>query len=86
MTDKYFLSAKLGAETVEREVSLTEYCKAERQAGFRPKLSSDHPSYMLTPATGGFSSGGIGGRVQYGTYVREPRHDAPTGQIEKGSI
>lgn len=62
--NKYYLSAKLGSE--EREVSLEEYCQAERNAGFRPKMSSDHPDYMKTPATGGFSSGNISGRIKYG--------------------
>jgi hypothetical protein len=62
---KYYLSAVLGGDKIEREVPLEEYCKAERQAGFRPKLSSDHPNYMTTPATGGFSSGGLSGRTKY---------------------
>lgn len=62
---RYFLSAKLGDETIEREVSLEEFCKAERSAGFRPKLWSGDPAYMTTPATGGFSSGNISGRTEY---------------------
>ena len=63
---RYFLSCKLGAEKVEREVTLEEYCKAERAAGFRPKLWSSDPAYMTTPATGGFSNGdGISGRIEY---------------------
>lgn len=64
--NKYFLSANIAGEEIEREVSLEEYCKAERSAGFRPKMCSTHPNYMRTPATGGFgSSAGIGGRVKY---------------------
>ena len=63
---KYFLSVKLGEETIEREVSKEEFCRAERAAGFRPKISSDDPRYMTTCATGGFSSsGGISGYVRY---------------------
>jgi hypothetical protein len=62
---KFFLSAQLGGETVEREVTKEEWIKAERQAGFRPRLSSDHPDYMKLPATGGFSNGTISGRIQY---------------------
>ena len=50
----------------ESEVTLEEYCKAERQAGFRPKLPSTDPAYMTTPATGGFSSGSISGNIKYG--------------------
>lgn len=63
--NRYFLSATLGGETVEREVTLEEFCKAERAAGFRPKLWSGDPAYMTTPATGGFGGSGIRGRVEY---------------------
>lgn len=61
---KFFLShPQLG----EREVTKEEYIKAERAAGFRPKMSSDDPRYMSTIATAGFSSsGGIRGSVEYG--------------------
>jgi len=52
----YFLSSTLAGEKFEKEVSLEEYCRAERNAGFKPKMSSDNPKYMTTPATGGFSS------------------------------
>lgn len=65
-TYRYFLSAKLGSETVEREVTLEEFCRAERASGFRPKMSSSDPRYMTTPATGGFGiSGGMSGRAEY---------------------
>ena len=71
--DRYFLSATLAGEKVEREVSLKEFCAAERAAGFRPKMSSSDPAYMTTPATGGFStSNGISGRTE---YVKENPHD-----------
>lgn len=30
MPYKYFLSARIGEEVIEREVSVEEYCKAER--------------------------------------------------------
>lgn len=59
---RYFLCATLGDEKVEREVTLEEFCKAERAAGFRPKMWSGDPRYMTTPATGGFSSGVVSGR------------------------
>ena len=63
---RYFLSCLLGGEKVEREVTLEEFCRAERAAGFRPKLWSGDPAYMTTPATGGFSnSNGISGRTEY---------------------
>jgi len=63
---RYFLTVTIAGEKIEREVSLEEFCNAERQAGFRPKLSSDNPQYMTTPATGGFgSSSGISGHIHY---------------------
>ena len=66
MTYKYFLSVTLGGEKIEREVTLEEFCKAERAAGFRPKMWSGHPKYMTTVATGGFSgSGGVSGSIMY---------------------
>lgn len=65
-TKRYFLSVKLAGEKIEREVTLEEFCKAERAAGFYPKLWTGHPEFMTTPATGSFGSGeGISGRVQH---------------------
>jgi hypothetical protein len=58
---KYYLShAQLG----EKEVTKEEFIAAERAAGFRPKLSSNHPDYMKVCATGGFGIGGISGRIE----------------------
>ena len=66
MTYKYFLRVTLAGEKIKREVSIEEFCKAERAAGFRPKLSSCDPKYMTTPATGGFSAGGsVSGSVEW---------------------
>jgi hypothetical protein len=46
------------------QVTKSEWIRAERSAGFRPKMSSDHPEYMDTYATGGFgSSYGIAGSL-----------------------
>jgi hypothetical protein len=60
--ERYELSGTwIGAEW--REVSKKEWIQAERSAGFRPKMSSDHPDYMNTCATGGFSNGSIRGRI-----------------------
>ena len=64
--DRYFLSVELAGERIEKEVSLEEYCKAERAAGFRPKCSSDEPQYWTTPATAGFTGCGKSGRIKYG--------------------
>ena len=62
---KYFLSVQLLGEKLEREVTLEQFCSAERGAGFRPKMSSTDPRYMSTPATGGFSDGTTSGRIEY---------------------
>ncbi len=63
---KYYLGVTIAGEYIEREVSLEEFCKAERAAGFRPKLWSGDAAYMTTPATGGFGGDdGIRGRVEY---------------------
>ena len=63
---KYFLKA--AHESAWKEVSLSEFCRAERDAGFYPRrLTPDHPDYMTTPATGSFGSRGMEGRVEYGT-------------------
>jgi hypothetical protein len=64
-TYKYFLGVTFGSEKIEREVSVEDFCKAERQAGFYPKLWSGDTAFMTTPATGGFSSSGVSGRVEY---------------------
>lgn len=77
---RYFLSATIAGEKIEREVTLEEFCKAERAAGFRPKLWSGDPRYMKTPATGGFSNNsGISGRTEYVPNL-ELRGDAPEAQ------
>jgi len=59
--EKYFLTY----DGVKKEVSKKDWIKAEREAGFRPKLSSDHPLYMESCATGGFSCGYICGSIEY---------------------
>lgn len=63
MSERYELKADF---TDWVEVPKAEWIRAERAAGFRPKMASDDPRYMDTPATGGFySSGGISGRIRY---------------------
>ena len=61
MADRYQLRADFLGEWID--VSKEDYIKAERQAGFRPKLPSDHPDYMKKCATGGFGGFGISGRI-----------------------
>lgn len=47
-------------------VTKEEWIKAERRAGFRPKMSSDDPRYMQVCATAGFTGpSGISGKVEY---------------------
>lgn len=65
MTERYFLKITVGAHEAEWEVTKEEWVEAERAAGFRPKVSSDHPDYMKVCATGGFTSGPISGRIEY---------------------
>lgn len=67
--EKYFLKAEWQPD--KQEVTKEQWIKAERAAGFRPKLSSDHPEYMTTCATGGFHSGGVSGSISYEAVKKE---------------
>lgn len=58
--NRYFLYAVLGGEKVEREVDLAQYVAAERAAGF-----SGHGPERNRPATAAWSSGNVGGHVEY---------------------
>lgn len=60
---KFYLKA--GWEKDYREVTKEEFIRAERAAGFRPKLASSDPEYMNTLATGGFSNMEIFGKIEY---------------------
>lgn len=56
MSDRYMLRNR-GSDAEYIEVPKKEWIRAERRAGFQPKeIASDHPKYMSTCATGGFSS------------------------------
>lgn len=48
------------------EVTRAAWIECERRAGFRPAMSRDHPDYMDTTATGGFSAGRHSGKIEYG--------------------
>ena len=68
---KYFLSI-LGINGVdiagsEVEVTREEWLTAERRAGFWPTHGGDGP------ATGGFSGGGVHGRIEYDDVPRIPK-------------
>lgn len=66
MTDhhiRHFLKADFADNWTE--VSKEAWIKAERAAGFRPKMSSSNPRYMETYATGSFSGNGISGCLRY---------------------
>lgn len=59
MRQRYFLSLDIeGAEP--QEVTLEQWVKAERAAGFWPK-GEDRGQ----PATGGFGARGVRGRIEY---------------------
>lgn len=60
--NRHFLKAAFAREWTE--VSREEWIKAERAAGFRPRMSSDDPRYMDVYATGGFSGNGVSGRLE----------------------
>lgn len=61
--DKYLLRYGDGEE---KEVTKEDWIRAERNAGFRPKLPHDHPNFMKVCATGGFGSrSNVEGRVKY---------------------
>lgn len=59
----YWLKAEGIPGSTWVKVSKEDWIKAERAAGFRPKLSSDHPDYMKVCATGGFGDGRINGAI-----------------------
>lgn len=54
---KYYLKGNW--ESGWTEVTKDDWIRAERSAGFRSKFGDDHE------ATGGFSGGGISGRIEY---------------------
>ena len=62
---RYFLQTDSNIGSKKKEVTVEEYCKAERKAGFFPKLPRTDPKFMTTPATAGFSNGIITGSIRY---------------------
>lgn len=68
-TLKYLLKAD--HQTSWDEVTKEQWIKAERSAGFRPKMSSCHPEYMSTCATGGFGGDGVQGRIERNKEILE---------------
>jgi hypothetical protein len=62
---KYFIKEGDGPE---REVTVEQYCRAERRSGFYPRgIGPDDPRYLQRPATAGFGSSfsNVSGRIQY---------------------
>lgn len=55
---KYFVTRN----GVEREVTVSEFCSAERSAGFR---GPGHHETPMSPATHSFGNNGISGRTSY---------------------
>jgi hypothetical protein len=64
-TEKYILYSAINDRITQREVSKLEFIKAEREAGFRPKMASNDPRYMTVCATGGFAGAYKGGIIKY---------------------
>tara|TARA_R110000823_G_scaffold101636_10_gene218347 strand:+ start:1669 stop:1890 length:222 start_codon:yes stop_codon:yes gene_type:complete len=65
----YFLKGPHQLEWTE--VTKEEWVKAERTAGFYPKLPRDDSRFMTTCATGGFSGANIRGKIEYPTVPGE---------------
>lgn len=61
--EKYYLRAS--DEAPWQRVTKEAWIKAERAAGFRPKLPSTDPAYATTCATGGFGGSGVQGKIVY---------------------
>ncbi len=62
MAVRYYVGPGIGQEKFE--VTREEYIKAERAAGFRPKISGDHPAYMKTVATSSFGGNNLDGEIR----------------------
>ena len=62
-TETYWLKANGIPGSTWQKVSKEHWIKAERQAGFRPKLWSGDPNYMKVCATAGFGNGQISGSI-----------------------
>lgn len=67
MVERYLLKADW--QTSWQTVSKEEWIRAERSAGFRPKVSSDDPRYMQICATAGFSGNGVSGKIGSAAYI-----------------
>jgi hypothetical protein len=61
--EKFWLKATSIPGSKWIEVSKEDWIKAERRAGFRPKLWSGHVDCMKICATGGFGDGSIAGSI-----------------------
>lgn len=69
-TEKYYLKAD--HQTEWDEVTREQFIAAEQAAGFQSKFGPNHP------ATGGFTGGGMRGRVEYVT--EQPRPEQAGGE------
>ena len=58
---KFYLKGEWQGDDEWTEVSKEKFVRAERAAGFRNTMGRPDE-----PATGGFSGGGVEGRVRYG--------------------
>lgn len=62
-TTRHFLKADFSDKW--EEVSKEKWIRAERSAGFRPKMASNNPRYMDTYATAAFGGNGVSGTITY---------------------
>lgn len=60
----HYLRAKAIPGSAWQKVSKADWIRAERGAGFRPKLWSGDPEYMNTYATGGFFGSAVEGTLR----------------------
>jgi hypothetical protein len=69
--DRYDYYLKSNWETDWTKVSKETFIKAERSAGFKPKVSSDSPEYWTTLATSGFSGGSCSGMIKVAKRIEK---------------
>lgn len=75
-TCRFFLKADWQEKDDWTEVTKEKFIRAERAAGFRPKGDGDGL------ATGGFSDGGVSGKIEVVPDQADHRHDPPLNEVD----
>lgn len=70
MSDRYYLKTDYADDWTE--VDKATWIEVERKSGFRPKMSSNHPDYMMTCATGWFGGNGHSGKIEFEKADAQP--------------